>query len=1098
MISSFSEVSTLFQPDDDTLSQERKAQVQLHRMLSLIGVVVLPLFSFVYGASNPDALDPTWDNFAVAGLYAGLLGGSYVSKQICRRYVLGFWGVVYVTMIWLTLVTALNHFDGDYAVSLLLGYAVLGVTVGLGARSFRSILGFLGIGFFLVAGGIAMVPAPRTSPSVLFASMVTVALIESIALRGRLSIREELAERERQLRSINENVSEGIYRSTPDEGIVYANQALAQMFGYDSPEAVCEADPADMYADPEMREQLRETSRSQGGIEPTEVLLRRRDGTTFYALMSGSIVRGEDGTVEYYDGAVTDITEQKQTEQALQEERDRLQTLFETLPTPVVRSEMREEGTFITAANPAFEEVFGVEAASVHGKDIDALLVPEEARAKAAEIDRRALSGGVQTEVKRKTAEGLRDFQLQVAGRRRDEGPPEIYAIYTDITEQKRRERKLKRRLDAMEAAPDGIAILNGDEEYIYVNQAHAEIYGYDSPDAFLGETWKMCYGEDELQRFEEEVMPSLFDEGDWRGEATGKRTDGSRFAQEVTLTTFEGKGLICIVRDITEQKERERKLRNTRNFYEQILDQIPIDLALHSPEARYEYVNSHGISDPEHREWIIGRTNEEYCRKRGLDPELGRQRDEAIRKSARTGERVELDETMQTDEGPRHYYRAHSPVIDLEGQVTSVAAFGFEITERKEMEKRLRERREKLESLYRATGRLLTAESQENVGEHVHEVLQEVFDYPLYNVGFVIDGMIVPSRTGIDEEDFQGPVPEPIPADDVSVAGRAHRTGETVVVEDLEALDNSIDYGDLRAAAAVPIGDYGVVVIGFEETDNFDPFDLRLIEVLTTYAAVVLGRLQYEDELLEAKEEAERMNKLKSAFLANMSHEIRTPLTSVIGFAEAIGEQVEVLEERPEEADLSQLGRFSGLIEQGGMRLLETLDGVLNLSKLEAGQMSLAREPINLSKKAEAVTEELRPQAREAGVSLSVESPSPPVWAMADEGGVQIIAQNLISNAVKYTEEGGQVWVRTHREGEQAVLEVEDTGIGMDPEMAEDIFEPFRQASEGTGRVYEGTGVGLTVTKQTVEDMGGQVDVETEKGEGSRFTVRLPKGGGE
>ena len=100
------------------------------------------------------------------------------------------------------------------------------------------------------------------------------------------------------------------------------------------------------------------------------------------------------------------------------------------------------------------------------------------------------------------------------------------------------------------------------------------------------------------------------------------------------------------------------------------------------------------------------------------------------------------------------------------------------------------------------------------------------------------------------------------------------------------------------------------------------------------------------------------------------------------------------------------------------------------------------------------------------------------------------------MSNALKYTEAGGTVSVRTRADDDCAVLEVEDTGIGMDPAQTETLFEPFRQESEGVGREYEGTGLGLAVTKEAVEQMSGSIDVETEKGGGSRFTVRLPRAG--
>jgi signal transduction histidine kinase len=251
-----------------------------------------------------------------------------------------------------------------------------------------------------------------------------------------------------------------------------------------------------------------------------------------------------------------------------------------------------------------------------------------------------------------------------------------------------------------------------------------------------------------------------------------------------------------------------------------------------------------------------------------------------------------------------------------------------------------------------------------------------------------------------------------------------------------------------------------------------------------------VLGRLERERELLEAKEEAEEASRMKSSFLANMSHEIRTPLTSVIGFAEAAGTEASELN-LPES---STLPKYADLIEQGGKRLLETLEGVLNLSKLEAGQMDLDSGAVNLADQAQRAAEELGLKAQEKEIDLRLETCSAPLWAKADEGGVQIVLRNLVSNAIKYTGEDGTVWVRTYRASDRAVLEVEDTGPGMEPEMVDRLFEPFRQASEGLDREYEGTGVGLAVTKEATEQMDGTIEVETQKGEGTCFAVRLPE----
>ncbi|WP_263841047.1 sensor histidine kinase [Salinibacter sp.] len=240
--------------------------------------------------------------------------------------------------------------------------------------------------------------------------------------------------------------------------------------------------------------------------------------------------------------------------------------------------------------------------------------------------------------------------------------------------------------------------------------------------------------------------------------------------------------------------------------------------------------------------------------------------------------------------------------------------------------------------------------------------------------------------------------------------------------------------------------------------------------------------RLKQAKEQAElSKLEAEEASRMKSAMLANMSHEIRTPLTGIIGFAEAIGDEID--------GD-GGVAHFADLIEDSGRRLLDTLDAVLNLSKLEAGQMTLESRPIDLADQARQVAREFAAEADDSGLALEVEAEE--AGARADEGGLQIVLQNLLSNAIKYTEEG-TVQVRTYREDGEAVLQIEDTGIGMDPAVAESLFEPFRQGSEGLSREYEGTGIGLAVTKKATEQMGGSIDVETEKGQGSTFTARLP-----
>jgi len=251
-----------------------------------------------------------------------------------------------------------------------------------------------------------------------------------------------------------------------------------------------------------------------------------------------------------------------------------------------------------------------------------------------------------------------------------------------------------------------------------------------------------------------------------------------------------------------------------------------------------------------------------------------------------------------------------------------------------------------------------------------------------------------------------------------------------------------------------------------------------------------VTDREHRKKALRQAEESAAEADRLKSALLANMNHEIRTPLTAIIGFAEAIGTSASEMD-LPEN---SPLPGYANLIGQSGKRLLTTFEDILDLAQLEAGQMEFDVEPVDLAEQARRAVEEYREQAQEEEIDLRLDEAD--VQAHADENGVQVVLQNLLDNAIKYTAEGGTVWVRTYLEPEWAVLEVEDTGVGMEPEVVDQLFEPFRQASTGLGREYEGTGVGLAVTKEAATQMGGSVEVKTEPGTGSRVLARFPTTG--
>ena len=245
-----------------------------------------------------------------------------------------------------------------------------------------------------------------------------------------------------------------------------------------------------------------------------------------------------------------------------------------------------------------------------------------------------------------------------------------------------------------------------------------------------------------------------------------------------------------------------------------------------------------------------------------------------------------------------------------------------------------------------------------------------------------------------------------------------------------------------------------------------------------------VTDRVARETELREARDQAEAANRAKSGFLANMSHEIRTPLTAIIGYAQVLQEEV--------------TGEHAALvapIEAGGRRLLGTLNSVLDLARLEAGQSGLALQSVDLAVEAAEVVSLLESQAERKGLALRLVPPPAPLVARADPDALGRVLANLVSNAVKFTD-AGRVSVRFRETDGRAELAVADTGRGMDAAFLDQLYSPFQQASSGWARSHEGTGLGLTITHRLVEAMGGTIRVESEPGVGTTFRVLLPLAG--
>ena len=330
-----------------------------------------------------------------------------------------------------------------------------------------------------------------------------------------------------------------------------------------------------------------------------------------------------------------------------------------------------------------------------------------------------------------------------------------------------------------------------------------------------------------------------------------------------------------------------------------------------------------------------------------------------------------------------------------------------------------------------------------------------------------------------------------------VCLCGRAASSRELVFAADVD------ERHDVRISGTAPHGHYcvpllssdrllGVLMVYVDRGHARDSREEAFLRAVADVLAGIIERRQMLEKLRQATIAADTANRAKSAFLANMSHELRTPLNAIIGYSEMLQEEAE---------DSGQNGLIPDLakIQTAGRHLLELINSILDLSKIEAGKMTLYLETFNIPRMIGDVSVLIQPLAVQNNNTLRLNC-DPDLGDMhADVTKVRQALFNLLSNACKFTR-NGTIWLDVARErapegdsDDWLTFSVKDTGIGMSPEQMERLFQPFTQADVSTTRQYGGTGLGLTITRRFCLMLGGDVSVESAPGEGTTFSIRLP-----
>jgi PAS domain S-box-containing protein len=452
----------------------------------------------------------------------------------------------------------------------------------------------------------------------------------------------------------------------------------------------------------------------------------------------------------------------------------------------------------------------------------------------------------------------------------------------------------------------------------------------------------------------------------------------------------------------------------------------------------------------------------------------------------------------LQTDGRARNFELRISPLHGRRDRLTGRLVILRDITDRKELDEMLRQLAYRQATLYKLL---------RTIGEHLEPqtVAQAAVTTIAQLTPWSSVALLMPNETNTDLV-VQAVAGAVSPADgrrlpiDRSIVGRAFRSGQVENVPDvLQDPDYVPTDASIRSKLAIPLqrGEETIGVIDLESDQGGafdDEIDVETARSLAEAVALGLDNARLFDELFHAKEAAEAASRAKSTFLANMSHELRTPLNAIIGYSELLEEEAG---DRGQTALVPDLEK----IQTAGRQLLTVINDILDLSKIEAGRTEVHPETFAVAPMLEEIVLLSRPMAAENGNVLRMKQNHPGILR-TDCQKVRQVILNLLSNAIKFTRDGEITLSATRepaRAEERAVCDewvrfrVADTGIGMSEEQQARIFEPFVQADASTTRHYGGTGLGLAISRRYCEILGGRIEVDSELGQGTTFTVHLP-----
>ena len=902
-------------------------------------------------------------------------------------------------------------------------------------------------------------------------------ILQFISSQVAMSIERKRADEEMRvlndrLRTVVETVGEGITLSDASGHFLIFNSRMEAITGYTRKEANASTDFSGLLypgkeAHQDALDGLKELMEA-GFSRDVETAVVTKDGQQKTLLVSSTVLPFESGSL--FLSAYRDITDRKQVEEALKEQSTFQQLMIDAIPIPVYFK--AAEGHYL-GCNKAFEEFTGWTKDRLVGKTAVTMFGPECSGVFAT------LEGLVfnkrKTHVQEVTARDgqghLHVMQFHVAPFERSSGPVAgLVGALLDITEIKNTEEQLRKLSRAMEQSPVSIVITDLRGMIEYVNPRFEQVSGYSFAES-VGRNTRVLKSGLMPPDVYKAMWETLEQGGEWRGEFCNRKKNGELYWEYASIspirnTAGETTHYVAVKEDITERKNIEEEVIRLAHVTRSIGEFVVItDRRGRVTYANRAMLDRFGYSLEE----LAGRPAGELMAP-SVMPDHFRG---LLRGTLRGGWSGDLLGVPK--QGPEFWMSLTTSLLTRDGQVHGVVIVSRDISERKEAEEQLRKSETEFRSVWEnsrdgmrltdARGVILKVNEAfcQLVGKTRQELEHQTMDAVYKHTGRILEQYTQRFASRQVEPFFE---------------------------------KESHLWNDRRVWFAVSNA--------ILENEGQEPLLLSLFRDITERKKVEEALAIHTEELLEAKskaeeqarmleiqavelrqakEEALQASRFKSEFVANMSHEIRTPMNGVIGMTGLLMDTPLT----PEQRECAEIIRTSG------DALLTIINDILDFSKIEAGKLSLEEIDFDLRSTVEEAVDLLAPKAHAKNLELSCALyHGVPTGLHGDPGRLRQVLVNLLSNAVKFTD-SGEVAVRVQmaeESGDAVVLrfEVADTGIGIPAEARDRLFQAFSQADGSTTRKYGGTGLGLMISKQLAELMGGAIGVESDRGKGSEF----------